>query len=59
MKIKTITEKITESIAFDRRVNEALADGWILEKKYISTPPNGNNRFIAELVKDKEAPGND
>jgi hypothetical protein len=34
--IKTITERRDYEETFDRRVNEALTDGWELKRRYIS-----------------------
>lgn len=36
MDIKTIVRRLDNSEDFDRSVNEAIAEGWILDKRYIS-----------------------
>ena len=57
MQIKTIKYRLNFAEDFDRMVNEALADGWILAKRYLSTPcrSDGYRLLVAEMVKD-EAP---
>lgn len=56
MQIKTIRYRLDNAEDFDNEVNEALSDGWILKKRYISDPQatqGGYRILIAELVKDK------
>lgn len=54
MEIKTIKYRLDYAEVFDREVNEALADGWILDKRYLSTPyrSDGYRMLVAEMVKD-------
>lgn len=54
MKIKTIKYRLDYAEIFDNEVNDAMADGWILTKRYVSTPnrPDGYRMLIAEMVKD-------
>ena len=59
MQIKTIRNRLDNANDFDEVVNEALADGWTLKKRYHI--PGGNltgNRYlhtmlVAELEKDE------
>ena len=44
-KIKTIIENRSKAVEFDRRVNEALCDGWTLVRRYIS---NGRTAGVNE-----------
>lgn len=55
MEIKTIKCRLDYAEDFDRLVNETLADGWILDKRYLSTPyrSDGYRMLIAEMVKDE------
>lgn len=55
MEIKTIKYRLDYAEIFDREVNEALADGWILDKRYLSTPYRSDAypMLIAEMVKDE------
>lgn len=55
MKIKTITYRLNNSEDFDREVNKALADGWILVKRYLSNAYTSKRyrMLIAEMVKDE------
>ena len=50
-KVKTIYERADDYELFDKRVNDALADGWYLVKRY--TVPGQStqhyNRLVAEL----------
>ena len=61
MQIKTFTYRLDNFKDFDREVNKAIADGWILKKRYILEGKNldkgtyAHNMLIAEMVKD-EAP---
>ena len=57
MKIKTIQAKLDYYDYFDKEVNEALADGWILAKRYESIPhrPDGYRVLVAEMVKDADS----
>ena len=53
MRIKTITRLLSYSNVFDKEVNDALREGWILAKRYMSIPRIDceNTMLIAELVK--------
>lgn len=56
MQIKTIKYRLDNAESFDNEVNEALSDGWILKKRYISDPQathGGYRMLIAEMVKDE------
>lgn len=55
MEIKTIKYRLDYAEVFDEEVNEALADGWILAKRYLSTPyrSDGYRMLIAEMVKEE------
>lgn len=61
MQIKTFSYRLDNFEDFDREVNKAIADGWILKKRYILEGKNldkgtyAHNMLIAEMVKD-EAP---
>ena len=52
MKIKTVEYRLDSAAEFDREVNQALANGWILEKRYLSnTIATDKYRIlIAELI---------
>lgn len=52
MQIKTIQSNYCYD--FDKKVNEALADGWILLKRYEAIPHKSDvyRVFVAEMVKD-------
>lgn len=56
MKIKTIKNRLDNAEDFDRDVNAAIEEGYILKKRYLSsTPRDGAYRMlIAELEKDPE-----
>lgn len=56
MKIKTIKNRLDNAEDFDRDVNAAIEEGYILKKRYLSsTPREGAYRMlIAELEKDPE-----
>lgn len=56
MKIKTIRNRLDNAEDFDRDVNAAIEEGYILKKRYLSsTPRDGAYRMlIAELEKDPE-----
>lgn len=53
MKIKTIKNRLDNAEDFDRDVNAAIEEGYILKKRYLSsTPRDGAYRMlIAELEK--------
>lgn len=51
-KIKTIVENICKEEWFDREVNEALMDGWRLEKRMVIVPGEEYCMLYAELVKE-------
>lgn len=56
MDIKTIVMRLDNSKDFDRSVNEAIAEGWILDKRYISqaTAQDGyyvHRMLIAEMIR--------
>lgn len=56
MDIKTIVRRLDNAEDFDRSVNEAIAEGWILDKRYISnaTAQNGyyvHRMLIAEMIR--------
>lgn len=55
MEIKTVRDRLDNADAFDAEVNQALAEGWILKKRYISDPKTdgGYRMLVAELVKDE------
>lgn len=57
MKIKTIKYRLDFAEIFDNEVNAALADGWTLTRRYISTPnrQDGYRMLIAEMVKEVSA----
>ena len=40
MKIKTITDRLDNAENFDKKVNAALADGWIIVKRVVMQPPS-------------------
>lgn len=50
MLIKTIVNKINKAEEFDREVNEALANGWTIEDRYIHEGVN-NSTLVAQMVK--------
>lgn len=50
MLIKTIVNKINKVEEFDREVNEALANGWAIEDRYIHEGVN-NSTLVAQMVK--------
>ena len=62
MQIKTIKNRIDNNNSFDREVNEALAEGWILTKRYILEGKNlggctySHSMLIAEMVKEDPDP---
>lgn len=43
--IKTITHKVNDKAAFDKEVNDALAEGWELVKRELLPPFEGPTRF--------------
>ena len=52
MEIKTISYRLDNTNDFDIKVNEALAEGWVLERRYISCPHTNTYRaLIAEMTK--------
>lgn len=52
MEIKTIQYLVGSEEKFDAEVNEALSEGWILDKRYISGSAENHKRiYIAEMVK--------
>lgn len=59
MKIKTITDRLDNAENFDKKVNAALADGWIIVKREVLQPPSQpstggvyfNTMLYAELEK--------
>lgn len=53
MEIKTIVSLLHYARDFDNEVNQALADGWILKKRYVSESGDGYRKLVAELVKDE------
>lgn len=57
MEIKTIGRCVNDAEDFDALVNEALRDGWFLERRYIL--PESNSKYatlIAEMVRGKTKP---
>lgn len=56
MDIKTIVRRLDNAEDFDRSVNEAIAGGWILDKRYISQPTTQGSYYvhgmlIAEMIR--------
>lgn len=60
MQIKTIKNRIDNNESFDKEVNKALAEGWILTKRYILEGKDlgggvySHNMLIAEMVKGED-----
>lgn len=56
MEIKTVRNRLDNADAFDEEVNAALADGFILTKRYLSetAKEDAYRMLIAELEKDPE-----
>lgn len=55
IQIKTIADTIPDREAFDKKVNEAIADGWKLAKRELvqhSHVPGKADYLYAELVKE-------
>lgn len=55
--IKTVTVRIDAAEQFDKEVNEALTEGWMLIKRDVLPPFDGTQHFVhrmlyAELEKD-------
>ena len=57
MLIKTIKNRLDNNKSFDKEVNEALSEGWILTKRYIiegkqlSSDIYAHNMLVVEMVK--------
>lgn len=62
MKIKTIINRLEFASVFDRDVNEAISEGWILKKRHVLPGKNlcetryVNDVLIAEMVRGEELP---
>lgn len=52
--IKTIVTKLSESKEFDKLVNKALKDGWILTDKQVVRDPDSFHRLVAFLEREIE-----
>lgn len=50
MDIKTIVRRLDNSEDFDRSVNEAIAEGWILDKRYISQAATQDGYYVHRLL---------
>lgn len=57
MQIKTIRTRIDSATTFDKEVNDALKDGWILKKREVivpSQPRDGEHYFHITLYAELE-----
>lgn len=50
MDIKTIVKRLSYAEDFDRSVNEAIAEGWTLDKRYISQASSQDGYYVHRML---------